>query len=290
VLVENHSLKPYEQRVLGTRVLLQSALECLAGDGGRLERATRTDRQRRWAELSLGWTRDEEPQEEPFDFLAVQQILTDSPVSGAQRVQWTGEPITVQVPLYRTTRAIGSVTPPVAYRVPAAWSDVIARLGAHGVEMTVHPQSETADVEMYRLGEPRFADELYEGRLRVEADVEAFRTHETFPAFSVRVPVDQPLGVLVALLLEPDSPDSFFQWGFFNQIFQRTEYAESYVLEPLAEQMLADDPELRVAFEKRLAEDEEFAASPRQRLYWFYERSPLIDDRWRVYPVAREMP
>jgi hypothetical protein len=97
------------------------------------------------------------------------------------------------------------------------------------------------------------------------------------------------LGILAALLLEPASPDSFFQWGFFSEIFQRTEYAETYVLEPLAEQMLAADPKLRVEFEERLATDGEFAASPHQRLTWFYERSPLLDPRWRLYPVGREL-
>ena len=290
VLVENHSLKPYEQRVLGTRVLLQSALECLADEGAALRQASRADRKRRRPQVPLGWDRDQQPEEDPFAFLAVESVLSDSSISGAKRVQWTGEPITIQVPLYRTTRPIGAVTPPAAYWVPAAWSDVIERLVAHGIEMTTLERPTTVEVEKYRLDEPRFAEELYEGHLRVAADVAPFRTHETFPQHSVRIPADQPLGVLVSLLLEPSSPDSFFQWGFFNQVFQRTEYAESYVLEPLAEQMLADDPALRAEFETRLAEDEEFAASPRQRLYWFYERSPLLDERWRVYPVAREMP
>lgn len=290
VLVENHSLKPYEQRVLGTRVLLQSALETLAAYGGELRQATAADHRRRWSEMPLGWVRDLEPQAELYEFPAVAQRLSESPISGATRVQWTGEPVTVQVPLYRTTRSLGTVDPPVAYWVPASWSNVIERLMVHGVEMETRPDSAIVDVEMYRLGEPRFADDLYEGRLRVEAKVEPFRTRQTFPKRSSRVPVDQPLGVLVTLLLEPASPDSFFQWGFFNQVFQRTEYAESYVLESLAEQMLADDPALRTEFEQKLAEDEEFAASPRQRLYWFYERSPLLDTRWRLYPIGREMP
>jgi hypothetical protein len=33
VLVENHSLKPYRQRVLGTYVLLEATLNALASDG-----------------------------------------------------------------------------------------------------------------------------------------------------------------------------------------------------------------------------------------------------------------
>ena len=110
----------------------------------------------------------------------------------------------------------------------------------------------------------------------------------TFPAGSVRVPTDQPLGDLAVLLLEPDSPDSFFQWGFFLEVLQRVEYVEGYVMEPLARRMLERNPALKRAFEKRLAEDADFAADPRARLMWFYERTPYFDERWRVYPVARE--
>ena len=290
VLVENHSLKPYRQRVLGTRVLLESTLEILAEHGEELAVATRADQERDWPSLPLGWGRDKEAQEEPFEFLAVEQQLDSSVVSGGQRVRWTGVPVTVDVPVYRTTRLIGSVVPPRAYWIPAAWSDVIERLDAHGLEMEILTQPRELEVEMYRFGDPEYSDEPFEGRLRVEAEATTLSGRQTYATGSARVSTDQPLGVLATLLLEPLSPDSFFQWGFFNGIFQRTEYAESYVLEPLAEQMLEADPELRQEFERRLAEDADFAASPRQRLRWFYERSPLLDARWRLYPVGREMP
>ncbi len=290
VLVENHSLKPYRQRVLGTRVLLESALDTLASHGADLRRASENDRSRPWPQIPLGWSRGSEPQEEPFDFLAVESILTESPISGGTRIQWTGEPQTVTVPLYRTTQEIGSVVAPVAYWVPAAWSNVIERLAAHGIEMETLEESRRISLEMYRLGEPEYSDGPYEGRLRVQATATPYVAEQLLPPGSVRIPIHQPLGVLATLLLEPASPDSFFQWGFFSQVFQRTEYAESYVLEPLAEQMLAEDPALREEFKRHLAEDEAFARDPRLRLTFFYERSPLLDSRWRLYPVGREMP
>ena len=90
------------------------------------------------------------------------------------------------------------------------------------------------------------------------------------------------------LLLEPQAPDSFFQWGFFLSILSRTEYVEGYVMEPTGERMLAEDPALRAEFDARLAEDPDFAADPRARLQWLYQRTPFFDPRWRLYPVARE--
>ena len=290
VLVENHSLKPYEQRVLGTRVLLEVALRTLALRGEELKQATLADRNRRWPEIPLGWTRDAKPRAELLEFPAVEHRLVPSPISGGQRIEWTGVPVTVEVPVYRTTQLIGAVMPPAAYWIPAAWPEVIERLATHGVDMEILPAARELDLEMYRLGEPEYSEEPFEGRLRVEAEATPVRVRQAYAPGSARVPIDQPLGVLATLLLEPASPDSFFQWGFFSQVFQRTEYAEAYVLEPLAELMLDNDPALRQEFEQRLAEDESFANSPQQRLTWFYERSPLMDTRWRLYPVGREVP
>ena len=290
VLVENHSLKPYKQRVLGTRVLLEVVINTLVESGKELRQATQADRARQWSALPLGFARDPNPEPELFEFLAVEHQLTPSAISGDQRIQWTGKPITVEVPLHRTTRVLGTVAPPAAYWVPAAWPEVIERLAAHGIEMEMLERAREVDVEMYKLDSPTYGEGPYEGRLRVEAAGAPEMLTRSYPPGSARVPVDQPLGVLATLLLEPASPDSFFQWGFFSEIFQRTEYAESYVLEPLADQMLNADPDLRAEFEQRLATDEEFAASPRQRLTWFYERSPLLDNRWRLYPVGRELP
>jgi hypothetical protein len=42
-----------------------------------------------------------------------------------------------------------------------------------------------------------------------------------------------------------------------------------------------------VAFNKKLAEDPEFAASPQARLDFFYRLSPSWDERLNLYPVYR---
>jgi hypothetical protein len=102
------------------------------------------------------------------------------------------------------------------------------------------------------------------------------------------VPTDQPLGDLAILLLEPGSPDSFFQWGFFLSVLREPEYAEPYVMESLAAEMLARSDSLAAEFRAKLAADTTFAASPEARLGWFYHRTPYADERWRLYPVGRE--
>jgi hypothetical protein len=88
-------------------------------------------------------------------------------------------------------------------------------------------------------------------------------------------------------LLEPQAPDSFLAWGMFNGAFERKEYLEDYVAEEVAREQLAASPELSVEFQKKLADEPAFAASPAARLEFFARLHPSWDQRFGLYPVAR---
>ena len=142
---------------------------------------------------------------------------------------------------------------------------------------------------MLTLPDATFARRANEGHVQMTSGEPVVETRTwTFPAGSVRVPTDQPMGDVVVLMLEPQGVESLFAWGFFPEIFSRVEYIEAYAIAPLAEEMLAQDADLRAEFEARLASDPEFAADGDARLAWFYERTPFYDQRYRLYPIARE--
>ena len=190
--------------------------------------------------------------------------------------------------MYREAEVAASVPRARAYWIPGAWSDVVERLKVHGIAVERISEPRELEVDMYRLRDPKYDAESFEGHVRVTATPSIEHRRERFPAGSFRVSTDQPLGDLVTVLLEPASTDSFLQWGFFDPIFQRTEYVENYVIEAMAEQMLVSDSALKAEFEQRLATDEAFRSSPEQRLDFFYSRTSYADPRWRLYPVARE--
>jgi len=289
VLVENHSLKDYRRRVLGTRVFLEGTLRLLAKEGESLRDSTARDRIRRRKEIPSEF---EVPETKPelVDFLGVKSRRVFSEISGDSVVQWLGEPETIRIPRIVANQPAGMLTRPKAYWIPAAWPEVIERLKLHGikVEKVGEPEGQSAQLEFYRLQDPKLAKEPYEGHARVSAEIEPVQRSVNFAMGSARVPTDQPLGDLAMLLLEPQSPDSFFQWGFFLSSLQRTEYFESYVMEPMARAMLAENDSLRVQFEQKLKNDEDFAKDPNARLEWFYEKTPYFDKRYRIYPVGIE--
>jgi len=289
ILIENHSLKPHEQRVLGTYVFLEQALRLLADQGGDLRAAVAADSALRPAEIPANFVADDQPTT-TRDFLGIRYEMYDSPASGRREVRWLGEPDPElwRLPFYGSHPTL-TLRRPEAYWVPAHRADVIERLRAHGVAMETLDAPRTVSVEMLRLDDPKLGTRANEGHVPVTVtSVTPERRDWTFQPGSVRVPTDQPLGDVVVLLLEPQSSESLFAWGLFPEVLSRVEYIEGYAIAPLAERMLAADPALKAEFEAKLASDPAFAADGDARLQWFYERTPFYDDRYRLYPVARE--
>ena len=288
VLVETHSLKPYRQRVLGTYVLIEESLRLVGAEGTQIEAAIAADRASRPQTETLSWKAAVEPLYVIPDFKGVAHESYKSPASGGNEVRWLGRKVTQRMSVFgQVPNAV--VTLPAAWWVPATKPEVIALLRLHGIAFETLTAPRILSLDMVRVAGPKIkaADE---GHVPLEADgyVHALR-QETFPAGSVRVPSTQPLSLLAAAMLEPESPDSLLAWNFFPEILMRTEYIEGYVIAPLADRMLAANPALKRAFEARLKADPKFAADPDARLGWFYERTPYYDERFLLYPIGREL-
>jgi hypothetical protein len=290
VLIENHSLKPHAQRVLGTYVFIETALKLLAEQGEPLCAAIAADSALRPNEILANFVSDPTPAYTRA-FKGIRYEYYDSPASGRQEVRWLGEadPELWQVPFYGSKPSL-SLKRPIAYYVPSYRADLIERLRLHGVTLETLAADTTVDVEMIRLVAPKLAGVANEGHVQISVEqVTTERRDWTFPRGSARVPTDQPLGDLVVLFLEPQSSESVFAWGMVPEVLSRVEYIEAYAIAPLAEAMMAADPELKAAFEAKLAAEPAFAADPEARLAWFYERTPFYDDHYLLYPIAREV-
>lgn len=288
VLIENHSLKPYQQRVLGTYVLLESTMRTLAQQGKKLREAINAERSRRAQEIPLTWQVSKRPPE-MMEFLGVESREVLSPVTNSPWVQWTGKPVTMKIPVIRADEPELTVRRPAAYWIPPAWSEVIERLALHGIQMEKLTAPREVEVEMYRIQNSKLADQPFEGHVGVTGTPVVERHKRRFPAGAVRLSTDQPLGDLAVILLEPNSPDSFFQWGFFLEILSPTEYVEEYVMQPMAARMLAENANLQAAFEQKIKADSTLAKNPQEKLQWLYQRTPYFDSEWNLYPVAREV-
>jgi hypothetical protein len=312
VLVENHSLKPFRQRVLGTYVLLESTLKLLATEGASLKKITATDQSKRPATVPMQWKVPQLQNAASFEtqsnvqaaanpitpdsmqLLGIVPKLVRSTVTNTDFVEWTGVPITTTIASYKASEPIDFITRPKAYWIPAFKNEIIERLKMHGLKMEIIKEPREVKVEMYRIQDAKFQDASgkavpFEGHVQVTGKTTIEIRQQLFSAGSAIISTDQPLGELAMLLLEPQSMDSYLQWGFFNEIFQRTEYIEAYVIEPMAKKMLEDDAALRKEFEEKKAADKVFANDPYAILTWFYSKTKFYDERYLLYPVGRQL-
>src|SRR5688572_24536717 len=289
ILIETHMIKDYRSRVIGTYDFLRAALTEVNNDAERLLRVGR-EADQRTVEASNGLyplSFELTDESTPFELKAFEYVTEESEVSGDLRVIYGREPLDLTIPMYDKFRVTAAVAPPLHYVIPAQWWEPIDILKEHGVRHKTLATWTPIEVESYRFVNVAWPSGPFEGRHMPRFDVERVSEVRQFPPGSMVVPVAQPLGKVILNLLEPEAPDSFARWGFFNAIFEEKEYAEHYVLETLAREMMAKDPELKREFESLVASDAEFAASPSARLRFFYKRSPYWDPQMNLYPVGR---
>jgi murein tripeptide amidase MpaA len=308
LLVETHMLKDYRTRVRGNYALLVAVLELVNRDA---ERLVRMNREADVATIEAGRSAMREPafplvvgpdgETVPFRFPAKRYRREPSDVSGAMRLIYEDGVSEISIPRPARLTVVRSIATPRAYIVPPQWGAVIEVLRAHGLRLFETGGAWSGEVGTYRCEVTGWLLRPFEGRqvlFRAGGEVSPaagepgvscrpVRERLTFPAGSVIVPLDQPGAKVAVHLLEPEGPDSALAWGFFNAIFEPKEYAEPYVMETIARDMLREDPALRAEFEKRLAAEPAFAADPAARLEFFYRRSPWWDGRLGLYPVGR---
>ena len=121
----------------------------------------------------------------------------------------------------------------------------------------------------------------YQTKVRTEKKAIAFRAGDWL------IPTTQWTNRFIIEILEPEGPDSFFSWNYFDSILQQKEYFSSYVFEDKALEWLEEMPEVKEALEKRKKEDPKFAQNGRAQLDFIYKRTPHYEKEHLRYPVFR---
>jgi len=292
LLVETHSLKPFENRVRSTKTMNVAALEFINTQYRELRDLNyfadvRTVHEYRHDRKPFPLVMEGTDEFEMFRCKGFATTEEESDITGATVPRYSNIPAEFEIPFYNKCAVKIEVDVPFAYAMPREFAHLADILRLHGIEVHTVREPEAVEVERYKFVDIVFERRPYEGRQRVTCNVKKFRESLVLPAGTFIIYTQQRTLRVIMHLLEPEAPDSFVSWGFFNAFFERKEYAEPYIMEPIARKMLEEDPKLREEFEAKLAEDEEVKNDPGARLNFFYERSPYVDRVERVYPVLR---
>ena len=284
-------LKNYKSRVDGTYFTLKRTTEILNQEHLNLKQqiqkaddATKNESFRK-KELPLAF--DLTKDSTIIDFLGYKYTREQSSLSAGDWFRYSKEDTVFKIPYFGSFKVSKTVKLPEAYIVPAEWLEIIKRIELHGIEFTRLEENQKIKVMSYKFSNVKWDAIPYENHHNVTFEMQEIEQEKTYPGGSILIPMAQSRAKVIANILEPYAPDSYVYWGFFDPIFERKEYAESYVMEEVARFMLASDDNLKKEFEEKMANDKEFAQNPLEILDWFYQRSPYWDEKLNIYPVGK---
>lgn len=291
LLIETHMLKDYKTRVESTYHTLKRSLEILQNDYNALkkinEHADRETALLSGKEFVLEYQTSQEDSTR-VKFKGVEYDVIPSDLTDGIWVQFTDKPKDYELVLFDKLIPTEKTILPDAYIIPVEWKELIHRLDMHGIKYSVLEETKDFDMDTYKFSQVQFANYPFEGRQMVSRFTkEEIKLRKTFHKGSVIVSTNQRTAKIIAHLLEPDGPDSFLKWGFFNSIFERKEYVETYVMEKMAREMIAENPELKEEYEKAVSENPQYYNNQWTKLFWFFERTPFWDQQKDVYPIGR---
>ncbi|MCP3932027.1 MAG: M14 family metallopeptidase [Bacteroidetes bacterium] len=289
---EAHMLKPFQDRVRATYELLDCMVKAMADDGDKIKqiRGQAFKNYETKEDFDLNWEIDTQ-KSDTISFKGYTAKYKASEVSGQERLYYDQTlPYDKKIPHYDYYKANLSIKKPKAYLIPQAYSEVLDRLRWNGVEMHRLKEKTEVPIEMYSIKDYETTDNPYEGHyLHSKVKVETQELNWTYHKGDYVVFTDQVANRFIVETLEPQAPDSYFAWNFFDGILGQKEYFSSYVFEDMAADMLVKNPELKEALEARKQEDEKFAKSARAQLDFIYKRSPHYEKTHKLYPVGRLM-
>lgn len=292
LLVETHSLKPFGNRVFSTKSMMEHSIKFI-NDNYReiLLLNKQADKQtvknylvdkKKFPLVLVG-----NGKYDKFLFKGFEWYDEYSEITGSTVRKYTDKAMEIEIPVFNKANSLRKITVPAAYLIPTQFGNIIEVLKSHQIKFNLIKQNKKLKVEKYKFENVRFATQPYEGRQQVSFKCTSFSATETIESGTIIVYTKQRQLRVIVNLLEPEATDSFVHWGFFNAFFERKEYAEAYVMEPYAKQMIKDDAQLKFEFFKRLDGDESFRNNPGERLDYFYKRSPFYDKGENIYPIMR---
>ena len=290
MMVETHMLKPYKQRVEGTYVLMKSMIEIIESDYEKIK-ILRQDFNKSLifnTTYPLTWEIDT-TKSTTLNFKGFEGEYIDSKITGAKRLKFDrARPFTKEVNYQNFFKPIIEIKIPNAYIIPQGWHEVIELLKLNNVEMTAFKKDTTITVQSYRINTFETREQPYEGHYQhYNTTVTSSSENVIFSEGDYMIITNQKALRYLLETLEPQAPDSFFNWNFFDTILQQKEYFSPYVWEDRVVEQLAKNPRLQIAFNMKKSTDTTFAKNWYTQLDWLHKRSDYYEKAHLQYPVYR---
>lgn len=291
LLIETHMLKDYKTRVFATYKMIEYTLEILNSSGKELKQSIHkanmlsasSEFRKKPFPLSFNYTKDSTI----VSFKGKEYSSEKSNLSGGQWFKFGKNFKEYSLPYFNNLIPTEYAQLPEYYIVPRQYSFIEEILNNHNIKYYKINFDTLIQVSTYKFKNVTLSPTSNEGHQKVQSfDMDTIFLKINLLHGSIVIPMNQEKSKIIAHLLEPKSPASLLQWGYFNGIFEQKEYGESYILEPLAREMLKDSL-IKSSYEKEVKNNPNFPKDSYAILNWFYTHSQYKDDKQNIYPVGK---
>lgn len=285
---ETHMLKSYQQRVFATFTLLEHFMRFVSAHATTLidvkQQSIQTYQIKN--ETAIDWKMDK-TKFDSIPFLGYEAEYHTSKVTGLQRLSYNRKkPYSKQIPYYNHFLASKNITIPKYYVVPQAYQAVIDRLRWNQVEMIKLETDTSLSATFYRLESVKSPSQAYEGHFPLQIkELKTLQTQKLYYKGDLLIPTDQMKKRYIIETLEPQAPDAFFVWNFFDGVLNQKEYFSDYVFEDIAAELLEKDLDLKTKFEQWKSANQ--SANAYTQLMFIYQHSSYYEKGHKLYPVAK---
>ncbi|MEO5790097.1 M14 family metallopeptidase [Gelidibacter sp.] len=290
MMVETHMLKPYKPRVEGTYELMKTMIDIIEKDHVKIKnlRSNALKQFQASKTYPLDWKVDT-TKSTTLSFKGYEGKMIPSEITGGKRLKYDrNKPFIKAVKYQNYFKPTVEVTIPEAYVVPQGWWNVIDLLKLNQVEMSIFEKDTTITVESYKIDTYQTRSQAYEGHYQhYNAKVISKTQDVKFRKGDFYVPTNQNAFRYLLETLEPQAPDSFFNWNFFDTILQQKEGFSPYAWEDMAEELLMKNGELKMEFEAKKIAETDFANNWYAQLDWLHKHSSSYELAHMQYPVYR---
>ncbi len=224
---ETHMLKPYKDRVESTHTYMVCMLEAMDKHRVALQKARQKaiDETKTKLVFDVNWEMDT-AKPSKIKFKGYEAKYKKSEVSGLDRLYYDhNAPYEKEITYIKNYKSTLKIKKPIAYIIPQAYADIVERLKWNGVEVKQLTNKQTLNLEMYRIKDYDTTKYPYEGHyLHSNITVNKIAQDWTYQKGDYVVFVNQAANKYIIETLEPQAPDSFFAWNFFDSILMQKEH------------------------------------------------------------------
>jgi hypothetical protein len=287
---ETHMLKPYNDRVWATYDLMYTIINHCSMEAEQIIRAHKEadEAVKKQTEFHLAWKLDT-TKYDMIDFKGYESTHVISKVSGLPVLAYDKtKPYDKKIRFYNTYLPTLTVKKPAIFIIPQAWTEVIERLKVNRVEMFRLGKDTTIEAEFsyfQKVHSPAFP---YESHYNHRGTLTNERMASCrFYRGDYVIELNQTANRYIMETLDPRGDDSFFAWNFFDGVLSQKEWFSDYVFDAKAEQILTENPKIKLELDSAKRTDTTLANSHWLQMNFIYQRSVYKEPTHNRYPVAR---